>query len=62
MLDKLKTALVLVVIGALSGIIIFGVNEATAQDIIDNREERELDYFKEIFDLDPDALITTDII
>jgi len=57
MLDKLKIALVLVVIGALSGIIIYGVNVATEEKIVKNRIEQEFDYYKDLFNLDSDSKI-----
>ena len=59
MLDKLKIALVLVVIGALSGIIIYGVNLATEQDIIDNRIAREQGFYKDLFNIDEKEITTT---
>ena len=52
MVSKLKTAMVLVVIGIISGLSIWGANELTYQDILDNRQAREEGYYKEIFDLD----------
>ena len=54
MFNKLKTALVLVVIGGLSGLIIFGVNELTYEQILANIEEQEKAYYREIFDIDED--------
>lgn len=62
MLDKLKVALVLVIIGALSGIIIFGINELTEDTIAQNKLEREISYYKDIFDLDDSEEITFDSI
>ncbi len=58
MLDKLKIALVLVIIGALSGLIIFGVNELTEETIAQNKIDREISYYKDIFDLDDSDVIT----
>lgn len=52
MLDKLKTAFVLVVIGAVSGFLIFGANKLTFQAIIDNRIAREQALYNELFDKD----------
>jgi len=59
MLDKLKTALVLVVIGAISGLLIFGANEVTQDGIAANRLAKEQGYYREIFDLVEGADITT---
>ncbi len=59
---KLKIALVLVVIGALSGIIIYGVNELTEETIAINKINREISYYKDIFNLDESAVITYDTI
>ncbi len=59
MLDKLKIALVLVVIGALSGIIIYGINELTYDTILENRIEQERGYYKDLFNLEQDDIITT---
>ncbi len=52
MLDKLKVAVVLVVIGAISGALIFGANYITEDVIIANAIEKEFNYYAEIFDLD----------
>lgn len=52
MFSKLKTAFVLVVIGGLSGLIIFGVNELTYETIEANIEEQEKAYYRDIFGLD----------
>ena len=57
MFSKLKTALVLVVIGGISGLIIFGVNELTYERIEANLIEQEEAFYKEIFSLEDDALI-----
>ncbi len=58
MLDKLKTALVLVVIGAVAGVLIWGVHELTWETIRDNKIAREEGYYKEIFNLDEEDVIT----
>ncbi|MCK5761628.1 MAG: FMN-binding protein [Candidatus Izimaplasma sp.] len=60
MLDKLKIALVLVVIGALSGLAIYGVNELTEETIVQNKIDREVSYYKDLFDLDDNDVITYD--
>jgi electron transport complex protein RnfG len=52
MLGKFKTALVLVIIGAISGFLIWGTNELTNEDIALNRELREQGYYKDIFGLE----------
>jgi len=53
MLDKLKIAAVLLVIGAISGISIWGVNELTAPVIERNQAAAEAEMYREIFpDLD----------
>lgn len=52
MLDKLKTALVLVVIGAISGFLIYQTNELTKDTIAESRYNQELDFYRGIFDLD----------
>ncbi len=62
MLDKLKIALVLVVIGALSGIIIYSVNELTADTIAQNKIDKEVSYYKDLFNLSADTNITYDAI
>jgi electron transport complex protein RnfG len=54
MFSKLKTALVLVVIGGLSGLIIFGVNELTEEKIEANIQEQEKAYYRDIFDIEDD--------
>ena len=59
MLDKLKTAIVLVIIGALSGITIYGVNLWTEEDIRFNRIDLEEGYYKELFNLEEDTKINT---
>lgn len=58
MLDKLKTALVLFVIGSLSGLIIFGVNNLTVDTIAENKRIKEETYYLEIFNLTPETIIT----
>lgn len=58
MVSKFKTALVLVVIGIISGLSIWGVNELTYRDILDNRQDREEGYYKEIFAIDESIEIT----
>lgn len=60
MYNKLKIAIVLVIIGGLAGLLIYGVNELTYQQIIDNRIETEEAYYKEIFGIDEDTKITID--
>lgn len=62
MLDKLKIALVLFIIGALSGLIIYGVNELTEETIAQNKIDREISYYKEIFNLDDSDEITFDYV
>ena len=62
MWDKLKIALVLVIIGALSGIIIYGVNELTETTIAKNKIDREISYYKDLFNLADEATITFDTI
>lgn len=62
MLDKLKVALVLLVIGSLSGIIIYGVNELTYEIIAQNKIEREISYYKELFNLEESVEITFETI
>ncbi len=58
MVSKLKTAIVLVIIGALSGFLIWGVNELSKDGILENREIREQGYYKEIFNLDENTIIS----
>ncbi len=58
MLDKLKVAVVLLVIGAVSGFLIWGTNELTFDGIMDNREAREQSFYKEIFGLEDEFKIT----
>jgi electron transport complex protein RnfG len=62
MMEKLKTALVLVIIGAISGFLIYGANELTEDGIAQIRSEKEQNYYKEIFDLSSDADVTFDFI
>ena len=52
MLAKLKMALVLLMIGSISGALIYGANEITYQRIADNILEKEEGFYKEIFDID----------
>ena len=52
MLDKLKVAVVLVVIGAVAGLLIYGTNALTEEPIEINLLEQEENYYKEIFSLD----------
>ena len=52
MLSKLKTALVLLLIGAFSGGLIYIVNEITAPIIAENELARKIDFYSEIFDQD----------
>ena len=62
MLAKLKTALVLVIIGGFSGLAIWATNEATYETIIENARIKEENFYKEIFDLDSDFEITARVI
>jgi Na+-translocating ferredoxin:NAD+ oxidoreductase RnfG subunit len=57
MLDKLKTAVVLVIIGGLSGLLIYFVNDLTEQIIIDNRIAIEEGYYMDILGIDDDVKI-----
>ncbi|MCF7926287.1 MAG: FMN-binding protein [Candidatus Izimaplasma sp.] len=50
MFDKLKTALVLVIIAGVSGFLIYNVNELTKDKIEANKTSREEAYYAEIFD------------
>jgi electron transport complex protein RnfG len=59
MLDKFKVALVLVIIGAISGFLIYGTNELTHETIAEKRADQELDFYKDIFDIDLEETITT---
>lgn len=61
MFSKLKTAMVLVVIGGLSGLIIFGVNELTEDQININIEEQEKAYYRDIFGIDDEFDMFLDI-
>lgn len=61
MFSKLKIALVLVVIGGLSGLIIFGVNELTEDKIEANIEEQEKAYYRDIFGINDDFKMFLDI-
>ncbi len=58
MLDKMKTTIVLVIIAAISGALIFAANEMTKDTIIENRIIREENLYKEIFGLESDDVIT----
>jgi len=62
MLDKLRTALVLLIIGAISGILIFGTNELTFDDILQNRIDAENNYYREIFDIDDSVVLKEELI
>jgi len=62
MLDKLKVAAVLVLIGAISGFLIYSVNNMTKEDIQKNADVRAEMLFKEIFDLDESTEIDLDIV
>ena len=57
MLDKLKKAVVLLIIGSLSGGIIFGVNALTEETISDNAIAKEEGFYKEIFSIDDEVSI-----
>lgn len=61
MIDKLKIALVLLIIGAVSGGLIYLTNELTEDGITEIRAERERSYYKEIFDVSVDDIITYDV-
>lgn len=50
MLDKMKTAFVLLLIGAFSGGLIYIVNEITAPIIEENELNRKIAFYSEIFD------------
>jgi electron transport complex protein RnfG len=58
MLDKLRIAIVLVVIGAISGFTIYSVNLLTKDTIAENIIEKERGFYKELFYLDDDVEIT----
>lgn len=58
MASKLRVALVLVFIGAISGFLIWGTNELTFDGIIENRQAREESYYKEIFTIDDSVAIS----
>jgi electron transport complex protein RnfG len=62
MLDKLKTALVLVVIGAISGLLIFGTNALTEEGIAANKLEKEQGFYRQLFDIDDSQDITTSVV
>ncbi|MEC9484535.1 MAG: FMN-binding protein [Candidatus Izemoplasma sp.] len=59
MLDKLKVAIVLVIIGALSGFFIWGVNAITSPVIEENTQKRELALYEEMFDLTGEFTLET---
>ncbi len=61
MLDKLKTAAVLVVIGMISGFLIWGTNEITAEGIAANKILKEQGYYKEILGLDKDFVLAEEL-
>ena len=58
MQDKLIKALVLFFIGAFSGLSIWGVNALTKDQIELNIKEKEEGFYKELFNLDEDAVIS----
>lgn len=58
MFDKLKIAIVLVVIGAISGLTIYSVNLLTKDTIAQNMIEKEQGYYKELFYLDEDTEVS----
>lgn len=58
MVSKLKTAFVLVVIGAISGFLIWSVYMLSNEGILLNREIREQGFYKQIFNLDEDSDIS----
>lgn len=53
MLSKLKTAAVLLLIGAFSGGLIYVVNSITAPIIAENELNRKIEFYSEIFEVDP---------
>lgn len=59
MLDKLKKALVLFLIGVISGISIWGVNELTKDTIAENERNRELDFYREMLTIEGDVELGT---
>jgi|LGVF01.2.fsa_nt_gb electron transport complex protein RnfG len=61
MLDKLKIAAVLVVIGMMSGFLIWGTNEITAEGIATNKILKEQGYYKEILGLDEDFVLAEEL-
>jgi len=61
MFDKLRIAIVLVVIGAVSGLTIYSVNLLTKDTIAQNRIEKEQSYYKELFFLDSDEEVTFEV-
>ncbi len=57
MLSKLKTALVLLLIGAVSGGLIYIVNDITAPIIFENELQRKIGFYSEIFEIPEDQEI-----
>ncbi len=58
MLDKFKTAFVLTLIGALSGVSIYFVNDFTEEFISENIRVKEEGFYKDIFGVSDDVEIT----
>jgi Na+-translocating ferredoxin:NAD+ oxidoreductase RnfG subunit len=58
MASKFKTAIVLVIIAAFSGLSIFAVNDASEPGILENRRIREENNYKAIFGLDESVVIS----
>ena len=56
MLAKLKTALVLLIIGSIAGGLIYVVNEITAPIIAENELERKIGFYSEIFDVEQEIV------
>lgn len=52
MLDKLKIAVVLLLIGAVSGFLIFTTNDLTKDGIAEKRRLQEIGYYLEIYNLE----------
>ena len=62
MLDKLKIAVVLLIIGSLSGLLIWGANELTVDRIEENRERARLAVYVDMFpDVDINRMAFEDI-
>ena len=55
MLNKFKTAFVLLLIGAFSGGLIYIVNDITAPIIAANEEARKVEFYSEIFGVDKEV-------